>query len=89
MDLRGTTIYVARNGHNNQMSRPCDGCRRLIKKYGISKIVYTNESGEVISEWPLSKDVSLFKRLYRLVTASFSSTRSLTVKAPDLYSVIV
>lgn len=53
IDVRGATIYVVRTSENSQMSKPCPSCQQLIEDYGIRKVVYTNEEGEVVSEWPL------------------------------------
>lgn len=53
INLHGATIFVARFGVANQMSRPCHDCQKRIKEYGISKVYYTDESGFVVSEWPL------------------------------------
>ncbi len=51
--LPGSTIYVAgirvRNG-NFVPSRPCDDCRRLLKKYRIKKAVYITPTGNWITE---------------------------------------
>lgn len=49
-DLKGSTIFVARSTEG--LSRPCTSCLRLIRKYGISKIVYTKGDGTVSTEWP-------------------------------------
>jgi deoxycytidylate deaminase len=56
IDIRGTTIFVARNDNNGgaRMSKPCVNCQKLIERYGIAKIVYTDENGEIIEEWPPS-----------------------------------
>lgn len=55
IDVRGATIFVVRNDNNGggRMSKPCKGCQAFIEQYGISKIVYTDESGEIIIEIPL------------------------------------
>lgn len=52
IDVRGTTLYVTR-GNANRMSKPCVSCQALLEKYGISKVVYTDEEGNVLTEWPL------------------------------------
>lgn len=54
IDVRGSTIFVVRNnkGQGGRMSKPCNGCQTIIEQYGISKIVYTDETGAVIEEWP-------------------------------------
>ena len=49
INLKGSTIYVARTG--SQMSRPCKNCQKLIRKYEIRKMVYT-DGGKIVSEWP-------------------------------------
>ena len=51
IDLKGSTIFVAREGHN-QMSKPCPDCQGMIESHGIRKIVYTDENGNPITEWP-------------------------------------
>ena len=50
------TIYVVRrrknetiNGWVTGISRPCSHCTKIIKKYGIGKIVYMDENNNVIS----------------------------------------
>ena len=53
INLRGATIYVARTGNKSQMSRPCLDCQQMIEDYGIRKVVYTDETGAVITTWPL------------------------------------
>lgn len=50
VSLKGATIYVARD--SALMSRPCSSCLKLIKKYGIEKIVYTAGDGSIETEWP-------------------------------------
>lgn len=47
-DMSGGTIVIAREG--NRMSKPCPKCMELIRKAGISKIVYSNWDGEIVSE---------------------------------------
>ncbi len=49
--LRGATIFVARTGP--RMSKPCSACQKLIEQYGISKVVYTDDEGNVITTYPL------------------------------------
>jgi deoxycytidylate deaminase len=31
------------------MSKPCDGCQRMIKAYGINEVTYTSESGSLVN----------------------------------------
>lgn len=51
--LRGATIFVARVGNNSNMSKPCKSCQEMIGQEGIRKVVYTDEHGHSVSEWPL------------------------------------
>ena len=53
IDLRGATIVVVRTGNTSQMSKPCEACQALIEKYGIRKVRYTDEDGNIITEIPL------------------------------------
>jgi deoxycytidylate deaminase len=53
IDLRGATIYVARTGKGSNMSRPCGDCQAMIEAHGIRKVVYTDEDGNVLTEYPL------------------------------------
>ena len=48
-DLRGTTLFVARTTRSGKiaMSKPCDGCQRVIASLRISKVYYTNEGGGI------------------------------------------
>jgi len=46
--LEGATIIVARV--NGLMSRPCPACLKLIKKAGISKIVFADWNGDICCE---------------------------------------
>lgn len=55
INVRGTTIFVARSGPNSKMSRPCEDCQSLLIEYGVAKVVYTDENGEPVTDWPLSK----------------------------------
>jgi len=43
-DLRGSTIVVFRSTKDGRlaMSKPCEACTKLMKIYGIKKVVYTN-----------------------------------------------
>lgn len=50
-DLTGTTLYVTRAG--GRLSKPCADCQKLIEEHGISKVVYTDGEGNIVSEWPL------------------------------------
>ncbi len=52
INVRGAKIYVTRNKGISRMSRPCSDCMKLIEKYGIKKIIYTDIEGNVITEWP-------------------------------------
>ena len=51
-DLVGSEIYVTRYtpGGRVGLARPCDDCLRLIHAVGISKIHYTTNTGETVSE---------------------------------------
>ncbi len=40
-DLRGASIIVYRKNH--LMAKPCDDCMALIKKYGITTVIYSNK----------------------------------------------
>jgi len=40
-NLIGSTIYIYRK--NGLLSRPCKDCQKLIKTFGISRVVYTVE----------------------------------------------
>jgi deoxycytidylate deaminase len=40
IDTKGCTIIVYRRNWLN--SKPCESCQKLIKKSGISKVIYTN-----------------------------------------------
>jgi hypothetical protein len=44
---RKCTIYVVRVGGSGHIrkSDPCKSCSRLIKQFGIKKIVYSNDDG--------------------------------------------
>lgn len=46
-DLSSATLYVFRKDKKNHlaMSRPCQRCMSLLKKYGIRKIKYTTPDG--------------------------------------------
>jgi deoxycytidylate deaminase len=48
IDFRGATIYIVRT--NFRMSRPCVHCLERIKETGIKKMVYLNDSGEIVQE---------------------------------------
>lgn len=52
IDVRGATIYVTR-GDANRISKPCPSCQALLERHGFSKIVYTDENGNILTEWPL------------------------------------
>lgn len=40
--LAGSTIYVAGRRQKPIFSRPCYDCEQLIKRWGITKVVYTD-----------------------------------------------
>ncbi len=42
LDLTGSTIYVYRR--HNTLAKPCPCCMGLIEKYGIKKIVFSDNS---------------------------------------------
>lgn len=45
--LKGSTIVVYRqdNHGNSAMARPCDMCEKMLRKYGVKKMIYTNNNG--------------------------------------------
>ena len=47
-DLRDCDLYVARTWKNGQwaMSKPCEGCRRAIKFFGVGRVFYTVGPGD-------------------------------------------
>lgn len=48
----GLDIIVIRFGNNNlKYSRPCDHCIDFLKKKGFRKIYYSNEKGQIESEY--------------------------------------
>lgn len=50
INLKGATIYVVRHGGLSDMSKPCNSCKNLIKLYGIRKVVYTDQLGNIVKE---------------------------------------
>lgn len=46
-DFRGTSLFVARSLKNGQsaLAKPCSGCQRAIRDFGISRVYYTTEDG--------------------------------------------
>lgn len=44
-DIRGATMYIARIGGKNGISKPCPSCYEYIKLSGIKTIVYQSETG--------------------------------------------
>jgi tRNA(Arg) A34 adenosine deaminase TadA len=53
-DFRKTVLYVARVKRTEPrspfvwgMAMPCEGCRRAIIQFGIKKVVYTTDNGQV------------------------------------------
>lgn len=46
-DLSKATIYVVRLTRTNRISisKPCEGCQRMLKAAGITRIVYTDRLG--------------------------------------------
>ena len=38
-ELTGTTLYVYR--YNGLLAKPCPDCQRLIRKFGIAKVIYS------------------------------------------------
>lgn len=52
INVRGATIYVVRGGE--RMSKPCPSCKKFIMQYGISKVVYTDGEGNIVTEYPLN-----------------------------------
>lgn len=51
IDPAGATLYITRIG-DNRMSKPCEFCQQLIEQYGIRKVIYTDNDGNIISEYP-------------------------------------
>lgn len=52
--LRKTDLYVCRIKHSDRsgpyirgMSKPCSGCMKAIIEFGIKKVYFTNEIGEI------------------------------------------
>lgn len=47
IDLRGATIYNCRmtRGGKIAMSKPCETCEEMLRRYGFKKAVYTTETG--------------------------------------------
>ncbi len=50
VNLNGKDIYVTRINCENRLSRPCPDCERLLRKYGIRRVFYTNEKGTIVVE---------------------------------------
>lgn len=50
--LVGATIVVYREDKfgNTLMARPCETCQKLLKSYGIKKMIYTNQNGTWVME---------------------------------------
>lgn len=46
-DLRGTSLFVARSLKNGSraLAKPCKGCEKAIKDYGITRVIYTTSEG--------------------------------------------
>jgi deoxycytidylate deaminase len=46
-DVRGACVYVARTRSNGKagLARPCEKCRQHLRSMGISKVVYSTETG--------------------------------------------
>jgi hypothetical protein len=44
-------ILVVRmpKGQEWGMSKPCDGCQRLIEAYGVNEVSYTGEDGKIVN----------------------------------------
>ena len=40
MNIEGSTVYVFRKNHN--LAKPCPCCIKLMKKYGVKRVVYSN-----------------------------------------------
>ena len=54
VSLHGADLYVARawKGGRAAMSRPCSGCQRAIKFFGVARVFYTigpNEYGSIVT----------------------------------------
>jgi len=54
IDICGATLFVTR-GDANRMSKPCVSCQALLESYGITKVIYTDENGNILVEFPLSE----------------------------------
>lgn len=48
-DTSNIIMFVARLTRTDKVSlaKPCDECQKVIRKYGIKKVYYTNHSGEL------------------------------------------
>lgn len=49
-DPKGAILIVHRV--NDNVSRPCSCCQKMLKKYGIKKVYYYNEQRQLVSTWP-------------------------------------
>lgn len=52
-DMRNTTLYVVRRKFTDTnrnfcygIAKPCDGCAKAIKEYGIKTVIWTENEGE-------------------------------------------
>jgi tRNA(Arg) A34 adenosine deaminase TadA len=59
-ELSKCTLYVCRvlADGNCAMARPCPGCQRAIKEYGIGKVIWTTETGYTTSEHEMLNDTN-------------------------------
>ena len=50
--LKGSTIFVYRSTADGQMAnaKPCEDCAKMIKKYGIRRVIYTNSDKGITIE---------------------------------------
>ncbi len=50
-DIQGHDIIVIRYSNNMKNSRPCNNCIKNMKKKGIRKVYYSNDTGEIVYEY--------------------------------------
>jgi hypothetical protein len=58
IDLKSYTIVVVRFGRDGNLknSRTCNHCLETMIKYRIKKIMYSTDTGEMISEKPINME---------------------------------
>lgn len=49
-DFRGLTMTVVRVGNNGElrMSKPCQGCQRMLAQCGFKRVMYSNGQGDLV-----------------------------------------